>query len=559
LHLPGTTAGDYKEVTVTVNWQDAKGETQSAALSGTIAAVAPTEAVLSSRNFGNQPGPQVRYTPGDAPQIISVDTGAGGRETSKPLPDVKHVGDYAHEVRFDVINYHRQGDFQIVDRREEFVTVNCLCTLRVGGPSRTPARARLTGTVLRDLPGVMTGMDRGSPTKEFSGTVRTSGDNPKVASQPELCGICCRDHHDGPLIDGDPNRYNPADGEDHRHYYWNGDDYVEANADGMPYDEACRLKRINGIFQVFEDWNLVAINAIPESYLAGSTVDYTNYVADVVRSYVGNSPAPASPDFPDVALAPGKSRQIQGRAIYIDYMTADQKSAAANLEPSTILNSVPWYEVNLTSLARWKLQPVGSDAPVDEARCRFSEISKSPMKDAVACITSEEIQSEALQQDNYSRGLVIGGGRYGSTDAQVYVKQGNVGLIDRPALTRTASLASPVLDEVTVTNSPGANVGGTVQKRDINNPAGDPWKGNNPVQCTYREDNGPITPCGVWTSGNQKNEPRTFSFEAVAGASVEVTVSYPGGVVCPGSRTVTAPETGLIFTLQSSGTSCGTP
>jgi hypothetical protein len=81
----------------------------------------------------------------------------------------------------------------------------------------------------------------------------------------------------GLLPDGSPsyNRYNnpfaTTSETPHQHYLYDPDgdgdidayDFDLASADGDAYDEACRLKRVNGVFQVFKDWNLAGILAMP--------------------------------------------------------------------------------------------------------------------------------------------------------------------------------------------------------------------------------------------------------------------------------------------------------
>ncbi len=545
-----------KDVRVTIAWMNELGVEQQVSVLGNLVDIPPGNVAMASEPLTERPDrPRIVYDEGEAPQVIAVPIDLGDtnkRETTKPLPDVQAQGDYAHEVTFDVVNYHQEGDVNLVDRREEFVTVNCRCTLQASGRGRTPAKSVLTGSLLRDVPG-LTRTD-----KPYTGTVRTSGQD-AVSSQPALCNICCRDHHDGPDVNGDPNRYNPVDTTDHSHYLWDGSDYIAASV-GDAYDEACRMKRVNGIFQVFEDWNLVAINAIPESALTGDTSDYTAYVASVVRNYVKDDPLPTMPEFySPVTLTPGGAAQLQGRAIYIDYMTDVEKAAAEALitldDDVSFLKSVPWYEVNLTKLARWKLQDTNtttdySTSPVTVNDCRFANLTNLSGK--VACISSEPVQTEELQQNNYNRGRAKGGPVSGEKDAQVYLLNGNPGLIDTQALTQDANAAARVFDEIPVANVTGSAVEGTIEKTANNNPGGNPWSN---VSCRYTVNGGASTSCGDIPLTNDKNDnnPRQFSFYAPIDSTVVVTISYTGGVVCPASQTVTAPAAGLVFSLKESG------
>jgi hypothetical protein len=326
------------------------------------------------------------------------------------------------------------------------------------------------------------------------------------------------------------------------------------------------MKRVNGIFLVFEDWNLIAINAIPESALTGDTTAYTDYVASLVRNYVTNAALPTMPTFySPVTVTPGGAAQLQGRAIYIDYMTAAQKTAAAALitvsDNVSFLKSVPWYEINLTKLAQWKLQDTNtttdySTAPVTVNDCRFA--TQANLAGKVACISSEPVQTEAFLENNYNRALVKGGPTAGTKDAQVYLLNGNSGLIDRQALTQAANTGPRVFDEILVTNDAGVAVSGTIGKTTVNPPSGNPWTGGSPVTCRYTVNGGSSNPCGPpWTGGaSGPNDPANFSFNAPSGASIAVTVNFPGGIVCPSTQTVTAPASGLVFTLKRTGATC---
>jgi type II secretory pathway pseudopilin PulG len=547
----------YKVVNVNVGWTGADGVAQTVSLAASIPDTPPGLTKLASALFGNPEGPVLEYDNYDAPQVISVPIDLGRsrhRETSKPLPDVLAQGDYAHQVTFDVVNYHHLPDDRFaVDRRESFVTVNCRCTLEASGPGRGPATFVLTGSLLRDKPGTVLS------SKPHTGTVRTSGSR-SVSSQPELCSVCCRDHHDA----GAQYRYNPTDTDDHAHYFWNesAGGYEGPVSVGQAYDEACRMKRVNGIFQVFEDWNLVAINAIPEVDLSGDVSAYRDYVASVVRNYVTGGSLPTAPTFSSVTVTPGGAAQLQGRAIYIDYMSAEEKAAAAALitadDNVSFLESVPWYEINLTKLAQWKLQDTNSTndyltAPVTGETCRNA--TQVDLAGKVACISSEAVRTEELQQDNYNRGLAKGGPETGAKDAQVYLLNGNTGLIDTRAVTEAASLAAPIFDEQLVSNDAGSAVQGSISKLGKNNPSGNPWSGPGAVTCSYTAGGSPQS-CGAWISGSGNDDPRVFRFNAPTGTAVVVTVSFPGGVVCPSSRSVTAPDSGLTFTLKSTGSTC---
>jgi len=340
----------YKVVEVTADWTGADNQPQQVALSASIPDTPPSLTQQASTDaVGNLSGPLVAHIPGDQPEVIAIDVGPGlKRETSKPLPTVKKTAD-STMVTFDVVTYHTNNN--AVARREEFVTISCKCTFDGTGLARTPAKAtRVGATLLRDQPGKI--------------VTKTVG-KPADAQQPPLCNICCRNHHD--YTDGPDNyRYNPEDTSNHAHYLKTN---LSAAVTSGDYDEACRLKRINGVFQVFEDWNLRTLTVLPKTDLeldAPKADDYRAAVQAFVTDYAavkasGSGTLPSSLDFTPspVALDPN-AKQLVARAIYIDNMPEDLLTRIDEIlndgDPDNdlaALSLVPFYEVHLTKLADW--------------------------------------------------------------------------------------------------------------------------------------------------------------------------------------------------------------
>lgn len=489
-----------KDVTVTVSWQSETGASQPGCpvantrcvqTVANVVEIPPGNVALASQPVANRPdGPKVLYSPGVAPEIVYVpiDTGSGRRETTKPLPDVQAQGDYAHEVRFDVVNYHFDGTDNVVDRREEFVNVNCRCALAGPGRGRTPARVSFVGNVLRDLPGEVI------PNKSQTGFVKLSGTN-NISQQPELCSICCRDHHDGPAVtvgsDTEHNRYNPTDTTNHQHYLWNSsaNTYTVASSTGAAYDEACRLKRVNGIFNVYQDWNLKSILPMPENDLTDASIQtaYTTYVQDFVKNQVDSSlPSGTVPPFNSTTLVPGAAAQLSGRAIYIDYMPQNlidflTQTPLPAAVADNFLSFVPFYEINLTKLANWKLQTTGSDDdyPTISGQDCSASTSQATLSTPpgvippgfIACIANQAIVDESVNENNYFRGLIKAGPVPGELDARVYARNGNTGVTGTFALTPESNSAVPEFDEYRFQNVAGQAISGQVS-RDAKGPNG---------------------------------------------------------------------------------------
>ena len=352
----GPTAGGgyqsfYKDVVVNVSWTGGDDLVETVSLAASIPDTPPALVKLASDALGDPEGPVLLHTPGAQPEVISVpiDLDSGGdthRETSKPLPTIKKTAD-STAVTFDVVNYN--VDTNAILRKEEFVTISCKCTFAGTGAARTPAKVVLIGNLVRDEPGQVVTKTIGVPAN---------------TQQPPLCNICCRDHHD--YTDGtETYRYKPEATSNHAHFLKT--DLTTPVTSGN-YDEACRLKRINGVFQVFEDWHLRTLTVMPKTDLeegASKASEYVSAVQGFVQAYAdakangGTVPTSLSFTPSSVALDPS-AKQLLARAIYIDKMPADLLTKIDDIlsdgDPSndtSVLSLVPFYEIHLTKLADW--------------------------------------------------------------------------------------------------------------------------------------------------------------------------------------------------------------
>lgn len=462
---------DYKDVTVTVAWEDSDADTptQQVQLTASIMGIPPGNVIAASEPVAERPnGPEVLYTPGEAPEIISVpiDVGDGKkRETTKPLPDVQAQSQYSHEVRFDVVNYQTIGGENVVLRREEFVTVNCRCKIGPEGPARTPARVVFEGGVLTDRPGQIV-------TKQTGLLNATGADG--LSQQPVLCTVCCRDHFDGPVEGTDNNRYNPTAAAAHEHFLFNvgpGTYTGPVTTTNAAYDEACRLKRVNGVFQVFEDWNLNTITTLPATYLSNDSPttqeDYIDYVQDFVQAKVeGNAPQDKNVAMPtprDYDFDKGANRQLLGRSIYVDNMPQNLldflQQRIDNNEP--FLEFVPFFEINATKLADWLLNQTDGSADTNQSPCPPSNAATNNAM--VLCVTNETIVDEGSSQDSYSRGRTYAGQTAGARRVLSRSKLANSGLTGTFAISTTdaattSDFVTATVNAVATTQSIGGEV-----------------------------------------------------------------------------------------------------
>jgi hypothetical protein len=238
--------------------------------------------------------------------------------------------------------------------------------------------------------------------------------------QSIYCDQCCRDHHDGGTgakdVDGDAGRsrfdpFRAADdyhttgpfAGDHKHYSRDrtGALVLAAN-DGDRYVEACRFVRKDGFFRVAQDLRQEGLNAFPADYLDDDAEldEYSDYVTEAVSGYeaaIGSTdgyelspptltrPANMDPAVVFPASTYGNATQMQegtvaqqqlrSRGIYLDYMSDALRAKIDCLDlggtgPScdapdvtSALEIIPFYDVQLTWLARWNETP--NNNPID--------------------------------------------------------------------------------------------------------------------------------------------------------------------------------------------------
>ena len=378
LPLPPSPA--QKQVTVTVKWVDTKGNTMAIAVDGNIAPVSlghSYHAINESNNVKTKP--EVPFTPGTAPDVISYSLGNNQRvEASKPLPDRINQGSN-QIVELTSFRYASSGQVSKLLKQEDFLTINCKCKLAGSGNGYTPAMTLLKGDELVDSPGYLEIKDTG-----------VVADN----QQPAHCNVCCRDHHDNMNMVASEAYYRLEGGLPHSHYdSVGGGNFTKATQVGDTYIENCRFKRINGFYELYPDWQLVDIVAFEASFLDTQTAldDYRTYTTELMANKISNSPFSSSLASRSLQVPPG-DYQLIARGIYLDRMTSShlatvQAKLAAN-DPQW-QQIVPFYDINLTLLASWY-----ADNP------------------AIATVTSEPLETVIDPVNNYystyNRGRVTG-------------------------------------------------------------------------------------------------------------------------------------------------------
>jgi type II secretory pathway pseudopilin PulG len=417
----GLLVSDFKDATVSVAWgetsdfriSDTQGISATEIGSGGISLTALISSITtqgSGRSISQTENqsllPDVSYTPGANPDIVSLQLGATRfKESTSPLPRVYRSGEKV-ETRFDVITYSQTDAGALFLRREEFIGTSCECRLEAP-PTEIEQGGRLPTTWAAD--------------EYQKGELAIKPKGASISSQQSIfCNECCRDHHDGASVSGDvaASLYNPfrADTEywgsgtfqgDHKHYGRSSTGaLVLAQSPGDIYVEACRLVRVDGFMRVAQDFRQEGRNAFPENYLdeESEVGDYSNWVTtstnlfeDALSGDYESNPltlpspplAPASRGLPTSTTLPTsigtQTQQLRSRGVYIDYMRDDLRVAidclrllpadgiATDCDSETIkfdknmsknvLEVIPFFDVQLTWLNRWTESP--ANRPVD--------------------------------------------------------------------------------------------------------------------------------------------------------------------------------------------------
>lgn len=453
---------DFKMIELTVAWNDSPtqfrvddaqtttGDSGSITITDVVSSItspATGKVILGTGGEDNMYAPPVDYSPGENPDIISINLGANKfKESTTPLPDVIRTDELV-ETRFDVVTYSNPvvGGATFL-RREEFRAVSCACTLNL--PSTDDEGGM--------RPTSWNGVDY-TEAEFVSKPYGVSANN----LQSQFCDICCRDHHDGGTgvndIGTDPglSRYNPfrlaagyhnsgGSAGDHKHYSRNNSGVIEiADEDGESYVEACRLIRKDGFFRVAQDLRQEGLNSFPGDYLdePGEIDVYSGYTTAAVSNYefltgAGDSPpayegtppslaTPASLGFTFPASSADNAtqmssdigvteQQLRSRGIYIDYMSDELRMKINCLDEgktgeqcdvpqvSSALEIIPFYDVQLTWLSRWNESP--SNDPID-------------------------VTNDAISDHNtHSRGIATLEDGYGPSIISAAVHSGNLGL-----------------------------------------------------------------------------------------------------------------------------------
>lgn len=402
-----TPRNEFKAILVDVSWTDAAGNTQHINVKDAVGTVNPGDAALISKKpikLTPRYAVEQIYNPGSEAGVIPIAVGNGTNSAAtNPKPEVI-IGNSVVETRFDVLTYAGiVGDATVTAQsRVETTLVGCTCDF-----STAPSN---TSTIRGSRPTYWDGFRYVIP--DTATYVPKAGVAAGVA-QSAKCSVCCRDHHDPVNTKGvtfSPLKVaHPTVTTAHPHYYTGDGSTWTATSTG-PYQEACRLIRVDGIFRVAPDLNndyfgllatgdgTSANTSVPDTTsVAGSpavtgavgryqkfVIDYldgrfttpsagssqatyntvgavnTNanpYTLSTTAKYVLDNPT--SIQIPLISTA---DKWLHSRGLYIDYLEQDAVDAinSAKDDPACVgvlstcvLKLLPFTTVNLTEIADW--------------------------------------------------------------------------------------------------------------------------------------------------------------------------------------------------------------
>ncbi len=358
-----------KAVTVNVGWSDSEGQSHTLQLTGNISPIESlsTDQLNGGLNTARQ-GPKVNYTPGVAPDVISVELGDGNKqETSKPLPTVTSKdGQVGKLVQFETVTYKPEVGGNTQQVLQDMASVSCSCSY---GSSLT---AYLPGQVYSSASNQLY-WKAGAMQNKPTGTLDSS-----VNGQPTLCTSCCKEHFDG-SGSGFDNFYAPLNTARVRY------NSALSTVTSGKYVDACRFVRLDGFYRPLPDWNLVKVVVTTADFLAkpANQASYQKYIKYVVKTYIdwqkstlnwtqgASATLPTITDFSawlasnaetggdtttGITVSTGTA-QLIARGIYVDVLDPAYL-VGIDTSVTDYLTKVPFQDINLTMLAEWTMGPL---------------------------------------------------------------------------------------------------------------------------------------------------------------------------------------------------------
>lgn len=354
-----------KQVAVTVAWTDTDNTPQTATLSTVINKFsgASSTGLVANSVGGSGEKPEIPYIPSTDSHVTPIGVGTDTKRETL-VPSSQTVGDYTR-TKFTAYTYN--GSNKLI-REEEFQNVACDC--RFDGTSTDDNKTyAVSHPEWSTADGTYIDVEGEKISGKVKGCVQGGGSN--CASSPDdLCNRCCQDHHDISTVS---RKYDPfrstsdfTDGGDHKHY--SGSTAVTSGQ----YLEACRMKRVNGFWRVYQDWHMVDLTVLPLTDLVDTTTKatYAGYVKDIVDQHLDENKVsgevlttpPSKPSTLDhttssnyVTMSVADKRDLTARAIYLDYIDSTHLAKVKEKKTAGVdyLLHLPFYEIEVAQVAGW--------------------------------------------------------------------------------------------------------------------------------------------------------------------------------------------------------------
>lgn len=420
-NLPAIASQKY--VVLNVSWQGYAGEQLEVNLGSYLTPISVGRGGhIDNLALGSQPAPEVVFDSEQQSENLSFSL-SPQQLTQASSPHLLLNGEQVR-VKFEQTKFAMQAPTPIQQEKHSVLMVSCQCALANSAAGKTAAMITLVGDELVTKPGQwvtkLVGVER-------------------ALAQSAQCTQCCRDHHDTPGMVKAENFYRLENGAAHQHYDRQTDGtYRLAQQAGDAYQEICHFQRKDGFYQLFTDWQLLAVTEFPPDYLNNPAMrnSYTRFIKQkIVSSLAGDNQVVALP----VRQLNGRltDYQLVAHGLYMQRMTRANQSSLHNLiaqDSPNWLALVPFSDLNITLLADWTSANAG-----------------------VVSVTSQVLQTIQNPQQNYyadySRGLARGQGA-GNSLISAGIASGNAGMVGGYPLSPYEATRLIYGDGVSVTISP---------------------------------------------------------------------------------------------------------
>jgi prepilin-type N-terminal cleavage/methylation domain-containing protein len=420
-----TIYGDYKQIKLTANWNDATGATRSLAvdtITSDLNLNANTNTVLAQNltASGNLVPVVHELNPSNTAGVIPIAIGDNTNAAStNPKPTVSTSG--ANSTTFNTLTYTQGANdtaaTSTIQKRVETEVAECVCQ----GSSSNPFASDTLFGENTFRPTYWNGTQYTSPAI-VTGGVPHSAASTNITQSAE-CDVCCRDHNDTGIATT-AVRYDAVTGDTKRYKVKKtgsnvatpvaldtdaSGNPIEANITADAYLDACRMIRVDGLWRVATDIEASHIGLIATNDEQGTSTNpatpypakqtlYEAFVVNGIQAYLESAlPTAGSPNWvtfltdtladlytasaPDVpsttpvlaSTSSGSYRYLHAHGLYIDHLEKEALDklnavlsstcpATATDYPTCLLPYLPFSTINISGLANWSDQRDTSDA-----------------------------------------------------------------------------------------------------------------------------------------------------------------------------------------------------